>query len=92
MHECNAHIYFLSIYDLKCWDVTVALAAMGSRGAAATRLAAADYGGQCSVGGVMGCGVHLGERSNRRERGERSGVRKKICGRERREDKAIGWA
>jgi hypothetical protein len=44
------------------------------------------------VGGVVGRGTHLGERSDRRERGERSGMRKKICGRERREDKAIGWA
>jgi hypothetical protein len=55
-------------------------------------LAAADDGGQCGVGGVVGCGAHLGERSDRRERGERSGMRKKICGREHREDKAIGWA
>jgi hypothetical protein len=22
MHECNAHIDFISIYILKCWDIT----------------------------------------------------------------------
>jgi hypothetical protein len=46
----------------------VALAAMGSRGAAATCLAAEDGGGQCSVGGVVGHGAHLGEIDTREGR------------------------